>query len=146
MPPQLVRLVLLVLLILGTYAIARVNLTPKSFGQYGHYRGAALDEAATRQTVFAGTKACFECHDETFAKLAKDRHKTVGCETCHGPARAHARNPDVTTQKLTGDFCVRCHLADAARPAAQKQIKLPEHYPADACTECHVAHQPNQSK
>jgi hypothetical protein len=146
MPPQLLRLVLLTLLILGSYGIARHYLTPPTFGQYGHYRGAALEEASARQPVFAGTKACSECHDETVDKLAKDRHKTVGCESCHGPLRSHARNPDVAPVKLTSDLCVRCHLSEPARPAKQKQIKLVEHYPGDRCTECHVAHQPNKSK
>ena len=146
LPPQLLRLVLIALLIAGTYGVARVFLTPKTFGQYGHYRGAALEEASARSPVFAGTKACSECHDDTFEKLAQDRHKAVGCESCHGPSRSHAHNPDIAPAKLTGALCLRCHLADPARPARQRQITLLEHYPGDSCIDCHVAHQPNQSK
>jgi predicted CXXCH cytochrome family protein len=146
MPPQLLRLVLLTLLIVGTYGVARVALTPPTFGQYGHYRGGALQEAAERKPLFAGTKACNECHDEVVDKLAKDRHKTVGCESCHGPSRVHAQNPDLATTKPAENFCVRCHLTEVARPAKQKQIVLTEHFPGDRCIECHVAHQPNKSK
>ncbi len=146
MPPQLLRLVLVAVLILGSYAVARVFLTPATFGQYGHYRGAALEEAADRTPLYAGAKACNECHDEAVAKLAKDRHKTVGCESCHGPSRRHARDPDVSVPKLTSDLCLRCHTAEVARPAKQRQINPVEHYPSDRCIDCHVAHQPNQSK
>lgn len=146
MPPQAVRLVLVAGLIVGSYVAAHVYLTPPTFGQYGHFRGAALEEAAQNELKYAGTKACAECHDETIAKLAKDRHKTIGCESCHGPSRIHSRNPDAATPKLTSDLCLRCHLYDVARPAKQKQIKQTEHYPAEKCLDCHVAHQPNQSK
>ncbi len=145
-PPQLVRLVLLTLLVIGTYAVARVYLTPPTFGQYGHFRGAALEEAAARTPLFAGMKACDECHSETFEAIAKDRHKGVACEACHGPGRNHSRDPDIMPAKLTDQLCLRCHVADAARPVKQKQVTPLEHFPGDKCIECHVAHQPNQSK
>ena len=35
MPPQIVRLVLLTIAIVGSYLVARYFLTPPSFGQYG---------------------------------------------------------------------------------------------------------------
>ncbi|MBI5691888.1 MAG: hypothetical protein HZC55_17545 [Verrucomicrobia bacterium] len=146
LPPQLLRLVLLTLAIIGTYSVARVFLTPATFGQFGHYRGAALEEAASRPPVYAGAKACDECHGDTFAQLTKARHRSVSCEACHGPNRPHVKNPDIVPAKLTDRHCVRCHLADAARPAKHRQINLTEHYPNEKCLECHVAHQPNQSK
>ena len=146
MPPQLLRLVVLALLILGSYAVARVVLTPPTFGKFGHYRAAALDDAAARPPLYSGAKACVECHDDTVDKLAKDHHRTVGCESCHGPSRPHARNPDTATTKLAADLCLRCHTAEIARPARQKQITVTEHFPGDRCIECHVAHEPNKSK
>ena len=44
LPPQIVRLVLLTVGIVGSYLVARYFLTPSSFGQYGFYRGQALEE------------------------------------------------------------------------------------------------------
>ena len=76
LPPQLIRLVLLTLLVLGTYAVARVVLTPATFGHYGHYRGVALVEAAARPLVFAGAKACDECHSETSELVAARRRRS----------------------------------------------------------------------
>jgi hypothetical protein len=146
LPPQLLRLVLLTLLVIGTYAVARVFLTPATFGNYGHYRGAALVDATMRPPVFAGAKACDECHSDTGELVAKDRHKGISCESCHGPGRVHARNPDLVPVKLTSQLCLRCHVADAARPPRQRQIQLTEHFPTDKCIDCHVAHQPNKSK
>ena len=145
--PQLLRLVLLTLLIIGTYVAARAVLTPATFGQYGHYRGAALEqEANSRTLMFAGAKACDECHADTGELVAKDRHKGIRCESCHGPGRTHARNPDIVPAKLTEQICLRCHVADPARPVKVRQIQIAEHYPTDKCVECHVAHQPNKSK
>jgi hypothetical protein len=146
LPPQLIRLVLLTVLIIVTYGIARVVLTPLTFGQYGHYRGAALQEAAARKPVYAGAKACDECHDDTLALVAKDRHKGIACESCHGPNRPHVRNPDIVPIKLTDQHCLRCHLSDPARPVHLRQIQPQDHFPGDKCVECHVAHQPNKSK
>jgi hypothetical protein len=144
MPPQIVRLVLLTLVIIGTYLTARAFLTPKSFGENGWYRAEALKELASRPPVFAGRKACDECHSDHMQKLAKGDHKTLGCETCHGVGQAHVDNPDIKLEKLTFSHCVRCHEASPSRPAWLKQVKSREHYTGQRCTECHSPHQPNE--
>ena len=77
MPPQVFRIVLLAVGIVVCYSIARYFLTPATFGEYGWYRGAALVELATRDPVYAGKKACEECHGEEFQMLAKHDHKTL---------------------------------------------------------------------
>ena len=144
MPPQILRLVLLTLGIVGSYLIARQLLTPASFRDYGFYRGAALEEMASRTPVFAGKKACDECHSDLLQKLAKGNHKTLSCEDCHGISRDHAGNPDVTPKKLTGSYCLRCHEANPSRPVWFHQITVKDHYTGQKCTECHVPHQPNE--
>jgi hypothetical protein len=156
MPPQIVRLVLLTAGIIGSYLVARSFLTPQSFGEYGWYRGSALGEIASRPPVYAGKKACDECHSEILEKLAKDSHKTLSCEACHGVSRAHADNPNIPPgresedeksikpEKLGGSHCLRCHEANPSRPTWFKQIEVKKHY-SGKCTECHLAHQPTQS-
>jgi hypothetical protein len=144
MPPQILRLVLLTLAIVGSYLIARAMLTPPSFGEYGWYRGAALEEIASRTPVYAGKKACDECHSDILHKLATDAHKTLSCEACHGVSREHAENPDVLPIKLTGSHCIRCHEANPSRPKWFKQIVVKDHY-GSKCVECHLPHQPNQT-
>lgn len=144
MPPQIIRLVLLTLAIVGSYLVARAFLTPQSFGEYGWYRGNALGEIASRTPVYAGKQACDECHSDILQKMAKDFHKTLSCEACHGVSKSHAENPDVLPVKLTGSHCIRCHEANPSRPAWFKQIVVIDHY-SGKCTECHVPHQPNQT-
>jgi cbb3-type cytochrome oxidase cytochrome c subunit len=144
LPPQILRLVLLTLAIVGSYLIARAFLTPQTFGEYGWYRRAALEEIAARTPVFAGKQACDECHSDILQKLAKDAHRTLSCEACHGVSREHADNPDILPVKATGNYCLRCHEANLARPSWFKQIVVKNHY-SGKCTECHLPHQPNQS-
>jgi predicted CXXCH cytochrome family protein len=145
LPPQILRLVLLAIVIGATYAVARVALTPRSFGRYGHYRGAALEEIAAREPTFAGAKACDECHGDEAGVLAKYEHRGISCESCHGPARAHADNPDLDLAKTDNARCIRCHAEAAARPAWLKQIKVADHFTGDRCVECHIPHRPKET-
>jgi len=143
-PPQVIRLILLTVVIVATYLVARYYLTPTSFGRFGWYRADALGELASRPTVFAGKKACDECHSDHIQKLAKAEHKTLSYEACHGVAQAHVDNPDLKLEKLTFTHCVRCHEASPSRPKWLKQINSKDHYTGQRCTECHSPHQPNE--
>lgn len=146
MPPQLFRIVLLAVGIVGAYSVARYFLTPPSFGEYGWYRGAALAELATRDRVYAGKQACEECHSDEYQKLIKHEHKSLSCEACHGPGEAHVQNPDnpdVKMAVLHYSLCLRCHEANPSRPKWHKQIVSKNHYPGK-CTECHVPHSPSE--
>lgn len=144
LPPQILRIVLLTLGIVGSYLVARAVLTPPSFGKYGWYRGAALEELAARTPVYAGKQSCDECHSEILQKLSADAHKTLSCEACHGVSREHGDNPDILPVKLTGSHCIRCHEANVSRPAWFKQIVVRDHY-SGKCVECHIPHQPTQN-
>jgi hypothetical protein len=144
MPPQIVRLVLLTLAIVGSYFVARAFLIPASFGELGWYRAEALVELRSRTPVYAGKQACDECHSDQLQKLAKFEHKTLSCETCHGVSREHADNPDVLPAKPADNFCLRCHEANPSRPKWFKQIVAKEHY-SGKCVECHMPHQPSQT-
>lgn len=144
-PPQLVRIILLAVGIVGMYFVARYFLTPPSFGQYGWYRAESLTEMRTRDTVFAGKKACEECHSDQVQKVAKNAHKSVSCESCHGAGQAHASNPDVKLEVLNFSHCARCHEANPSRPKWHKQIVIKDHYTGSKCTECHKPHAPNET-
>jgi len=146
MPPQLFRIFLLAVGIVASYSVARYFLTPQSFREYGWYRGAALMELATRDRVYAGKKACEECHSDEYQKLLKHEHKSLSCESCHGPGEAHVENPDnpdVKMAVLHYSLCLRCHEANPSRPKWHKQIVSKNHYPGK-CTECHMPHSPSE--
>ena len=65
----------------------------KSFGQYGHYRGAAIGEIAARPVKFAGHETCETCHTDVLDVKSKGKHAHVNCEACHGPLAKHADDP-----------------------------------------------------
>ena len=142
-PPQVFRVILLAVGIVGSYSIARYFLTPASFKEYGWYRGAALAELATRDPVYAGRKACEDCHSDEYEKLVKHEHKSLACEACHGPGEAHVNDPRKDNIKIPSFVvCLRCHEANPSRPKWHKQIVVKDHYTGSKCTDCHVPHSP----
>ena len=122
----------------------RSVLVPKSFGQYGHYRGDAMAEIAARPVNFAGHETCEGCHDEVLQKKKDGKHSHVNCEACHGPQAAHANDPaTVQPPKLdTAVLCVRCHEANAAKPKNFPQVASADHSSGMPCDTCHQPHSP----
>jgi Cytochrome c554 and c-prime len=121
----------------------RAFLVPKSFGQYGHYRGNAITEIAARPVNFAGHQTCESCHADVLDKKKDGRHARVNCEACHGPLAKHADDPSVEPAKLdTAVLCVRCHEANAAKPKQFPQVTSADHSAGLACDTCHQPHSP----
>ena len=121
----------------------RGHVVPKTFGQYGHYRGAAMAEIAAHPVKFAGHETCETCHSDKAEIKNKGKHEQVNCEACHGPLSAHAADPTVTPVKLdTATLCVRCHAASAARPKNFPQVEPDEHSNGVPCETCHQPHSP----
>ncbi len=144
MPPQIKRLALLFAIFIGLFLVARYFLVPKSFGEYGHYRGLSLAENQDRPSHYVGQAACNDCHDDIMAIKTANEHKTISCETCHGPGQAHVNSSDTLPLKPSGrDFCARCHTLNAARTAENiAQVNPQEHNTGQNCTECHNPHNP----
>jgi hypothetical protein len=126
------------------FVLVRSFLVPKSFGQYGHYRGAALQEVRSQPINYAGHETCEACHSEVLDQKSKGKHVHVNCESCHGPLAKHADDPTgVTPVKLnTANLCVRCHEANAAKPKRFPQVVSADHSAGLACNECHQPHSP----
>jgi transcription elongation factor Elf1 len=122
----------------------RGYLVPKSFGQYGHYRGAALGEIAAQPISYAGHEVCETCHSEILDVKKAGRHAHVACESCHGPQAKHAEDPgSVVPQKLdTAVLCVRCHEANHSKPMDFPQVHSAEHSFGLKCDTCHQPHTP----
>jgi hypothetical protein len=119
-------------------------VVPKSFGKYGHYRAAAIDEIAARTPHFAGHEACEACHTEVQDVKKAGKHAHLNCEACHGPQGLHAADAgSVTPAKPdTAVLCARCHAASAARPKGFPQVKVDEHSSGVPCETCHQPHSP----
>ncbi len=143
-PQQVTRLLVLFALFVVALVTARHFLVPATFGQIGHYRAAAIPQAAARPVKYAGREACADCHPDVIEAHDAGRHQFVGCETCHGPAAAHAANPTEVKPRLPRerDFCPRCHAYDPSRPTGFPQIDPASHNPGQGCVTCHVPHAP----
>jgi transcription elongation factor Elf1 len=124
--------------------VIRGYVVPKSFGQYGHYRAAAIGEIAAHPEHYAGHQTCETCHTDVQDVKKTGKHAHVNCEACHGPQAQHADDPgSVTPPKLdTAVLCVRCHSASAARPKNFPQVKVDEHSNGLPCETCHQPHSP----
>lgn len=131
-----------VLAFVGLRAVA----IPATFGQYGHYRGAAILEAREPPLHYAGRADCAACHDDVIAaqKTANSRHAALGCETCHGPQLAHVEAPETTKPAALeiAPLCIRCHAKAPGRAARVPQVDVAEHAGGEQCNTCHTAHVP----
>jgi len=144
---HLLRPALVLLAALGIFLLVRQAVIPKAFGQYGHYRPAALDLLRSRPVAFAGQAQCVLCHTEQAQARAAGKHAHVSCEACHGPQAQHANGGDpVSTKPALPDvatLCVRCHLKDAAKPRNFPQVAPADHYTGVLCNACHKPHNPH---
>jgi len=139
---HLFRLALVFVVVFLLFLGIRSFVIPRSFGQYGHYRGNAIPEIAVRPIEFAGHQVCETCHVEVLEKKRDGKHAQVNCEACHGPLAKHADDPSVQPAKLdTAVFCVRCHAASAAKPKGFPQVAA-DHSNGLACETCHNPHSP----
>jgi len=124
--------------------VIRGYVVPKSFGQYGHYRGAALSDIASHPVKFAGHQACETCHTDIAGAKIKGAHAHVNCEACHGALAAHADDPTSLTPPRpdTAALCARCHTASAAKPKGFPQVEPADHSGGAPCQTCHNPHNP----
>jgi hypothetical protein len=126
------------------FVIVRAILVPRSFGEYGHYRGNAIMEIAAQPVIFAGHQACETCHSDVAEVKSNGKHAGVNCEACHGALAKHAEDPGaVQPPNLdTAVLCVRCHEVNGARPKSFPQIIAKEHSAGLPCETCHQPHSP----
>jgi hypothetical protein len=143
-PKQLIPLLIIFVVVTAGLIAARSLLVPDTFGEYGHYRAAAVDEIAARNIVYAGANTCIDCHDDIYALKQDSHHKLVACEVCHGPAANHAEAPDeyIPDAPRGRKLCPRCHDYNPSRPTGFPQIQAEWHNPGKACMSCHNPHNP----
>jgi len=141
---HLIRLV--AIFVFGTllFVVAKAQMTPKDFGRDGHYRPAAVDEIRARPVAYAGQKACVECHVDIAETRALARHKSVACESCHGPLARHADGTDEIkpTRPDGKTLCARCHAAKTGKPKRYPTVDIKEHAGDENCLTCHKPHDP----
>jgi hypothetical protein len=143
-PQQVIRLAILFSILIAALLIARYTFIPKTFGKYGHYRAAAVDEIKSLEINYAGAAACIDCHDDIYMLKSQSNHRGVSCEVCHGPLAKHIEAPDEFKPEAPRhrDFCPICHGYNPSRPTGFPQIIAALHNPGKACMSCHNPHNP----
>ncbi len=141
---HLLRIAFVFLVGLLAFLGLRAWFVPKSFGQFGHYRGDALKEIAALPVVHAGHETCEACHVDVLEKKKTGKHAGVNCEACHGPQAQHADDPGSVKPVLpdTSVLCARCHEANSAKPKWFPAVNTSEHAMGMPCNACHTPHSP----
>lgn len=143
-PQQIVSLLIVFSVIFTAFIAMRHFLVPASFGRWGHYRANAVDEIRAKETKYAGSEACIDCHQDIYDLKAKSYHKNVSCEVCHGPSKAHTEDPTGVKPDIPNNRsqCAICHNYNPARPTGFPQIIVSQHNPGFFCAHCHQPHNP----
>lgn len=141
---HLIRVLALLAVGVIVFLVVRRLVVPAGFGQYGHFRPAALGEIRARPVKFAGHAACEACHSDVADTKSKGKHSGVACEACHGPLASHAEDPGSVIPKLPDPavLCVRCHEANASKPKTFPQVVSADHSGGAPCNVCHQPHNP----
>ncbi len=142
-PDQIVRLGIVFLVLAGSISAIWLMLPP-SLKEKKLQRVEAVERERAREVKYAGAAACALCHGAQYAKKKAGYHRTLSCETCHGPAQAHTTNPvgmkpDVPRGRK---FCPLCHAYNPSRPLGFPQINPVAHNPMKPCVTCHNPHDP----
>lgn len=145
----------LILLFGGIGAFLFRNLLiPKSFGEYGFYRGDAVRKEMARPGRLGPADVCRSCHAPVWDQKENGKHAALFCVGCHAPLDTHAEGKKkiaaMWIQKEAA-LCLRCHQKQLARPADFPQVDPDEHLaqmgvpmsPA-VCFDCHNPHHPTE--
>jgi predicted CXXCH cytochrome family protein len=116
----------------------------------------AAQSASANSGDYVGSETCKACHEAYFNSFSKTAHGRLsqagwkgekqGCESCHGPGKAHVEGGGDTSRirtfanespKQKSDACLRCH----AGREEHNNFRRGEHWRNDvACTDCHAPH------
>lgn len=146
MQTHIKRALMLLVTVIFLFLVVRSFVVPESFGQYGWYRGDSVIDNRNFPVEHAGSATCGEenCHKNIYKIWTENRHKTVNCETCHGPSEKHVSDIRILPQPAneSRDYCGLCHFKQAARPASFPQIDPGKHGQDLKCGYCHNPHKP----
>jgi cytochrome c553 len=154
MPKHIVRLLILIAAVAIVAIAAKRFFRADSFYQYGHYRGNAVAEIASKVPKLQGSASCQSCHKEVYAEWTDGIHRKAtrndviqgvvfkygpGCEVCHaGPAGNHPSKEamPLSIEDRVTTITHREHKVHPANVPGRKMLLSPEDM-RSVCLDCH---------
>jgi hypothetical protein len=133
------------------FLVIKALATPQSWNYVVWYRGANSEEMEKLPLIHGGNDSCQSCHEEEHENLTSFGHKTLNCESCHGPLVDHVQGDKKTADAIVMDEsngqCLNCHSELISRPKDFPQftseVRRHEAKREDtSCLKCHDAHDP----
>ena len=143
--------------VVASWVMAAIALVvPSSLSKTDSRPGDQPPKTAVNSGDYLGSDACMACHEDQFKSFSKTAHsriqkahwksESVGCESCHGPGKAHVdgggdktkiKTFEGETAKQISDTCLACH----AGREEHNNFRRGEHWRNDiGCTDCHQPH------
>ena len=146
--------VIKVLFICGAISVAITWLASNSSSQ--SVKTAKPQPVTYNAADYIGEDGCKDCHEDQFKAFSTTSHaklhkinswkgKVTGCESCHGPGKAHAEEGDPAKiisfknkgSKEISETCLGCHSGKEEH----NNFRRGEHWRNDiGCTDCHSTH------
>lgn len=132
---------------------------PDDQGTRGHSAPGSQDPETApwpRHGEYVGVATCAGCHEIEAELIGLAHHAAVvtssvtsGCETCHGPGKAHSSDSDGPRNKIThpqklspaaqAELCSRCHRTEAVGHGGGGVAGFLR--AGLGCTDCHFVHE-----
>nr|VFK51939.1 MAG: doubled CXXCH domain-containing protein [Candidatus Kentron sp. TUN]VFK53578.1 MAG: doubled CXXCH domain-containing protein [Candidatus Kentron sp. TUN]VFK55044.1 MAG: doubled CXXCH domain-containing protein [Candidatus Kentron sp. TUN] len=163
---HLYRLGLLSIIGLIAFLTIRYFSIPESWDSDAWYRKDALLLLQQQEPIFGGNESCaaVDCHEDDRYLIDDARsehqlrirwlewatHKTLACESCHGPLGKHVQDGLKVQKAITireSKLCLRCHEKRLGRNAIVTFRENEYHESLSVtkeslCVECHDPHEP----
>lgn len=150
-----IRVVLVFFAIIGIVLVGRIMMLPDSWGEYGYYRGAYIDQEAHKDMKYGTNQSCIVCHGEVNELASHSKHKQLSCEVCHSAVSEHIKGgkkfaimPSKRGKEQIS-LCLKCHqqtigrsekiptIISAKQHLEEQNVKL-----THTCDQCHTVHAP----